>query len=212
MGEQATQDPLSKWKPEDTEGWGAPTEYFKVKDGERATFRIVSDPKKLYIHRIPAAGKEHPATCLGEGCPACAKGVAKQLRHAMAVLDRRDKKVKIWEISNTQKGEIYAIAQEYGEPAGLDLVISRKGTRKEDTKYTLMPGKNQSPLTEEEKTLSVPNLDEYYKANKERMDTLLKGELPAKKKDVEMKTEETVTAAASTGGINPLVGADESAV
>lgn len=197
------------WQPDAKSGGSgdgatfAKVEYFHLKDGESADIRFLTEPITRWIHTIAVKGKNYPATCIESPtkCPAHQAGQKAKKIKASVVLDRRDGKVKLYEFSNrglekikAVKDTVAALKPELQNPTLFDIKISRTGKTKDDTNYSMSLGANLTPLSEAEKNLQKPNLDEYYKENKERMETLLKGELPKRKEE----------ATATTTNANPL--------
>ena len=174
--------------------WSAPTatagekrsdiQWFKLEDGQSADIRLLTpNPKKVWVHRIVVNGKRYPAACLGfKDCPAPhEKGKNATPRYAVVVVDRRDSQVKIWEMNDRTYRTLVPIVRKKGDPTQYDLYVSRTGKGASDTIYTLILGDNIAPLSDGEKALEQPNLEDYYKPNLERMTKLLKGEVPQRK-------------------------------
>jgi len=200
----------SAWQTPGPEGSDVPPiEFFRLKDGEQASIRIVGSgrPKDVFKHKFTIEGKTYQATCPGKsaGCPACAAGHKLSHANAVTVLDRRDSRVRFWEFSNEKKRDIAALVEhkDYGDPRNYDLVVSRRGKGLTDTRYTLFPSPNRTPLTEAEQALLIPNLDEYYKPNPERLEALLRGEVP-KRKERETTGETPTSTTPTPPTTNPL--------
>jgi len=201
------------WKAKARSYSGASVEYIKIADGESVNLRILNKvPFPIKVHRIVVKGTGRPATCLEGidtfGCPACAKGNKYTNKNTVSAIDRRDGKVKLWEFSETLKGQLHAMVLAWKKlPTEFDVVLSRTGKTKDDTRYALVISPEQKPLSEAEQKLETPDLAEYYKPNRERMETLLQGKLPEKKQD-QNGTTETQPQAATT----PATGKEEPAV
>jgi len=74
---------------------------------------------------------------------------------AFVVIDRKDGQIKIAEITQSsimQAVEPLLVSEEWGDPKGYDITISRTGD-KLDTEYTVQPSPHKE-LTAEEKTLA----------------------------------------------------------
>ena len=208
----------SAWQTPSTERSDAPPmEFFRLKDGEQASIRIVGAgrPKDVFKHKFTIEAKTCYATCPGKsaGCPACAAGHKLSHANAITVLDRRDSHIKVWEFSNEKKRDIAALVEhkDYGDPRTYDLVVARRGKGLTDTRYTLFPSPNRAPLSDAEQALLIPNLDEYYKPNPERLEALLRGEVP-KRKEREATGETTVGTTPIPPTENPLEDAGASIV
>jgi hypothetical protein len=171
-----------------TKGGGrADIQWFNLNDGESADVRILTpNPKQMWVHRIVVNGKRYPAVCLGfKECPAPhEKGKNAAPRYALTVIDRRDKAAKIWEMNHRTFKVLLTIVAKKGDPTGYDLNVSRVG-KSTDTQYPIMMGDSTVPLSDGEKAVVQPNLEEYYKANKTRMEALLRGEVPKRKENEE---------------------------
>lgn len=157
--------------------------WFNLKDGENADVRILTpNPKQVWVHRIVVNGKRYPAVCFGlSNCPAPhEKGKNATPRYAFVVLDRRDKAVKIWEMNTRTFKVLLAIVTKKGDPMGYDLNVSRVGNGT-DTQYPIIMGDAVGPTTDIELAMPRPNLDEYYRPNRERMAALLRNEVPGRR-------------------------------
>lgn len=173
------------------------TSYFHLEDGESVDFRFMMEPIRRWVHKITVNKKQYPASCIESPtkCPAHQKGMKAQRVMAANVLDRRDGKVKLYEFSNKSLEKINSVMDtvktlrpEFETPLMFDIKISRKGKGKEDTTYSFGLGANMNPITDAEKALTQTDLEQYYAENKERMETLLSGEVPKRKEQ-----ESTVT-------------------
>lgn len=200
----------SAWQTPDAERSDAPPiEFFHLKDGEQASIRIVGSgrPKDVFKHKFTIENKTYRPNCPGKsaGCPACAAGHKLSHANAVTVLDRRDSRIKIWEFSNEKKRDIAALVEhkDYGDPRTYDLVVSRRGKGLTDTRYTLFPSPNRAPLSEAEQALMIPDLDEFYTPNLERLEALLRGEVP-KRKEREATSETPTSATPTPPTANPL--------
>lgn len=87
------------------------------------------------------------------------------------VLDRSDGEVKLMDLRATIYQQIvdYAVNPDYGNPAdetsGYDLTIKKEktGPLPQNVKYSIIPARNNSPITDEEKELELYNLDTIFK-------------------------------------------------
>ncbi len=99
----------------------------------------------------------------------------KEFFYTINCIDRSDGALKILPIKRTIYQYIYSIAQdpEYGNPSdeenGYDLIISKEktGPLPMNVKYTVMPGRNATPLSNEEKGMELFDLAEIYKPMEE---------------------------------------------
>lgn len=87
------------------------------------------------------------------------------------VIDRKDGKVKLLDLRATIYGQIveFAMDSDYGNPAaeaeGYDINIKKEktGNLPQNVKYTCVPGRGNSPLTEEEKAMELFDLSKLIK-------------------------------------------------
>ena len=106
-----------------------------------------------------------------------------RLKYAVNVIDRTDGKVKIWQFSRTLKEDIMKFAEINGDPNGYDIVISRKGLKRDDTEYRITPTMQVVPLTKEEQELKLFNLAMIFKASPvEKINSYLAGRIPEPKR------------------------------
>ena len=105
-----------------------------------------------------------------------------RLKYAVNVLDRTDGTIKIWQFSRTLKEDIMKFAQINGDPNGYDIVISRKGLKRDDTEYRITPTMAAVPLTPAEQALKLFSLPTIFKASTvEKINSYLAGRIPEKK-------------------------------
>ncbi len=216
MATEQSTNPADDWKP-DPNATYSKTNYLKVKDGESASIRILNErPRQIFMVRVPVDGKQYPVT-LDKGDNELIKkhnsGIKDEDKHlkikkvnAVNVLDRRDETVKLWEFTETLKGDIHGMVEQWKKlPTGFDIALSRTGTTRFNTRYKVTITPNQVALTTEELALEKVDLNEYYKPNRERLESLLRGEVPKRKEDTNEKAEtkaETTTVSATQE--NPL--------
>jgi hypothetical protein len=87
------------------------------------------------------------------------------------VIDRSDGKIKLFDLRSTIYSQIvdYATNPDYGNPAsgdaGYDITIKKEktGPLPQNVKYSCLPARNNSPLTDEEKELELFDLSKIYK-------------------------------------------------
>lgn len=207
------------WKPD--ESTYTKTNYLKVKDGETALIRILDvAPRQIFMVRVPVGGKQYPVTLSKDDNELIKKhnaGIPDEKKHlkvkkvnAVNVLDRRDGTAKLWEFTETLKGDIYGMVEEWKKlPTQFDVALSRTGTTQFNTRYKVTISPNQEKLTTEELALTKVNLGEYYKPNTERLVSLLKGEVPKRKEDTNGKKSEATAPATVPQQANPLDEGEE---
>lgn len=219
-----TEKPQGAWEPDPIQsksGGGERMKYFRLADGESADIRLlVSEPLRLWMHRILVGKIGYPATCLGTDgsvCPAHGKGLTASRTIVTLVLDRRDGLVKLYEFSNRMLGDIFSTAQtvmrfrpELKSPNMYDLTISRTGKTKSDTRYKVSAGTNMGAISEAELAkFNLPSLAEYYKPNKERMEKLLAGVVPTRPATAETRQAATQQEEESSGVSGVTCGESE---
>lgn len=94
-----------------------------------------------------------------------------QFSYVCNVIDRSDGKIKLLDLRSTIYSQIvdYAVNPDYGNPAddkdGYDITIKKEktGPLPQNVKYSIIPGRNNSPLTATEKELELFDLNRIYK-------------------------------------------------
>ena len=94
-----------------------------------------------------------------------------QFSYVCNVIDRADGKIKLFDLRSTIYSQIvdYATNPDYGNPAGddsgYDITIKKEktGPLHQNVKYSCLPARNNSPLTEDEKGLELYDLSKIYK-------------------------------------------------
>ena len=94
-----------------------------------------------------------------------------QFSYVCNVIDRTDGKIKLFDLRATIYSQIvdYASNPEYGNPAdaekGYDLTVKKEktGPLPQNVKYTVVPARSSSALSEDEKSLELFELDRIYK-------------------------------------------------
>ncbi|TDI96942.1 MAG: hypothetical protein E2O29_01535 [Deltaproteobacteria bacterium] len=120
-----------------------------------------------------------------------AYGYEANVRYVVNVIDRKDGGMKVWLFSRTLKETIMKIAEKYGDPTQYDLVVNRTG-KKLETKYTVIPERESTPLTEADKKLKTFSLNTIFKPSTvEKVRMLMNGQVP-QRETTESKTKESV--------------------
>jgi len=94
-----------------------------------------------------------------------------QFAYVCNVIDRADNKIKIFDLRSTIYKQIvdYATNPDYGNPAdddaGYDITIKKEktGPLPQNVKYSVIPARNNSSLTDSDKSLELFELDKIYK-------------------------------------------------
>ena len=117
--------------------------------------RIVSPFLDYGSHFNPTERKS--LVCIGKdkGCPECAKGNTPRVQFLGWVIDRNDNKVKLLRIGYQIYKAISDLAnsEEYGFESvpSYDITINKSGEGL-DTEYSVIAARNNTELTDEEKT------------------------------------------------------------
>ncbi len=137
-------------------------DWYKFKAGENRV-RLVTEFQEYATHFIKEGDRKENVTCEGDLCEHCQKGESKRRVQFIGwILDRADGQLKLasigWSVFK-QIGE-YATSSEFGFSSDIppyDIIVKKTGEGL-GTEYTVMPSRNEAPLTEEEgKKLSEVN-------------------------------------------------------
>jgi len=126
-----------------------------------------------------------------------------RLTYVVNVIDRSDGKIKLWKFSRTQKENIQAISEKYGDPNQYDLIITKRktGPEKRDVEYTIIPDRENKLLTEAEKQLQTYNLTNIFKPTSlERVQAYLEGRIPTKASSGEDDNEDAPSQSRNAAG------------
>jgi len=150
--------------------------------------RLVGDVLPRYCYWVVTTeGKKMPVECLEfqreteafdnkaenpfKEIPADVYSDKPQFSYVCNVLDRTDNKIKLFDLRATIYGQIvdYASNPDYGSPAdsekGYDITVKKEktGPLPQNVKYTVIPARNNSALSEDEKAMELFDLDRIYK-------------------------------------------------
>lgn len=150
--------------------------------------RLVGNLMPRYVYWIVTKeGRKMPVECLqfnretesfDNSAPDPIKEIDEEIYNEKAsfayvcnVIDRADGENKLMDLRSTIYQQIvdYATNPDYGNPAdiesGYDLTIKKEktGPLPQNVKYTIIPARNNSPLTEAEKSMELYNLDNIFK-------------------------------------------------
>lgn len=132
-------------KPAAGEGSGL---YLKIQEGQPVRLRIASEPA-IFETEGERDGK-----------------VTLSTRYGWKVYNQDTKQAQILQQSATFFKNLAALAQdeEWGDPTGYDIKISRQGSSFNDTTYTITPSANREPLDSEAKE-AIKAIDLIEKLN-----------------------------------------------
>ena len=167
---------------------GDRAEIVRIKlDKETTKVRIIGNVLPRYVRWVTTnEGKKHPLECLSfdrdteeftnardpfKEIDEAIYNEKPQFSYVVNVIDRADGKLKLMDIKTTVFKQIvdYARDPDYGSPAdpenGYDITIKREktGPLPQNVKYSVMPGRNSTPLTTSERTMEAFNLDSIFK-------------------------------------------------
>jgi hypothetical protein len=150
--------------------------------------RLIGEVLPRYVYWVVTSeGKKMPVECLQfdrqtEGFNNNAKDPMKeidediysdkpQFAYVCNVIDRKDNKIKIFDLRSTIYKQIvdYATNPDYGNPAdddtGYDITIKKEktGPLPQNVKYSVIPARSNSSLSEAEKSAELFELDKIYK-------------------------------------------------
>jgi len=131
-------------------------EWYNLEEGDNKC-RIVSDALVLAKHYNPETKESF--VCYGKenGCPYCAKEDKPRIKFLCYVIDRSDSTIKIasFGYSIIKAIKKFKDGEEYGfkdlPPYDMTINKTKTGSRKVDVEYTVMAGRNNIDITEEEK-------------------------------------------------------------
>ena len=150
--------------------------------------RLIGDVMPRYCYWVVTTeGKKMPVECLEfnretEAFNSSAENPFKEIDEAVYsdkpqfsyvcnVIDRSDGKIKLFDLRSTIYAQIvdYATNPDYGNPAdpedGYDITIKKEktGPLPQNVKYTCIPARSNSPLSDAEKELELFELSRIYK-------------------------------------------------
>lgn len=180
---------------------GDRTEIVRVRlDKETTRLRILGNVLPRYIRWVVTnEGKKYPLECLSfdrereefsgakdpfKEIPESVYAEKPQFAYVVNCIDRADGKLKLMDLKTTVFKQLvdYARDPDYGSPAdpdnGYDITIRKEktGPLPQNVKYTVMPSRSSTPLTEKERELELYNLDTIFKRQtyEEQKEWLLK--------------------------------------
>jgi hypothetical protein len=90
--------------------------------------------KKHWIEK-----RKRSANCPGEGCPLCGSEDFPAGRYVVNVYNYKDKAVEVYEFGRGVKNDIATTVRLWGNNIeAFDIILTRTGKGKEDTKYTIV--------------------------------------------------------------------------
>ena len=171
---------------------GGGSDYWRPQPGANKV-RILSEFEAHGKHFIQADNKSYECIGLEKGCVHCINGEKVKPEFLMWVLDRTDGVVKLGQVGYSVVKAIGQLSrsEDWGfiDLPEYDLIVNRDG-EKMQTRYTVTPTPNKTPLTAEEEVLvkeNVKDLKEIIEGYKKKV----MDEMPNKEED---KKEEAVPA------------------
>jgi hypothetical protein len=139
--------------------YGLESDWMSLKEGDNK-IRIVSEFEDYGVHYDTKTRKS--VICIGKDkCPFCQKGEIPRVQFLGWVIDRSDNRVKLLRIGYKvfqQIGEL-AKSEEYAFDTipDYDITIRRSG-RGLDTIYSVLPARQNTPLTDKEKEMIMEKI------------------------------------------------------
>jgi len=223
MTQENIDELANSWAPP---SGGGDMSFLKINPGQTVRVRLLTDKPTIvknhaYIEVTGEKGKVNAPVTVPENLveKVQASGVKLKELHVVPVFDYADGNVKLWTVPFSGSEQIQNTVKTWKKrPTEFDLNISRTGSGKLNTKYAVTPIPSEAPIPE---GLKLPNLLDYYAPSAERVEALLRGELPKKKDDsgeaAAQVSGEAVSVGApapttplpeTTGTINPIEGGE----
>lgn len=127
--------------------------FLKVKDGEKVVGVFRGDPLMFQQHWIGTHGE----ICQGSGCPHCISGNRASYRFHINFITKDDKGQYVAKIFTGGK-KIYNALSMLNDEYELEktiVSITRSGSTKDDTVYTIMPIKEHTVTPDKEKAIGA---------------------------------------------------------
>lgn len=183
--------------PEEQEAFNRPSNSEEIK-----RLKVLPGDYQLSFIGNPFFYKRHwldkqkrSVNCPGEGCPLCGSGTLPDGRYVANVYYGKEKAVYIYEFGRGIKNEIANTLRLWGNNINaFDIVLTRIGTKKDDTRYSTVAVPRLEKLP---KDLKPYELSKIYKPTP--IDVIIK---ILEGKVAEKKEEKTVT------GVTPIVTAE----
>jgi len=148
--------------PEEQEAFNRPSgeeiKRLKLLPGD---YRLALIGNPFFYKRHWLDKQKRSVNCPGEGCPLCSSGTLPDGRYVVNVYYYKDAVIEIYEFGRGIKNELANIIRLWGntvEP--FDVVLTRVGTKKEDTKYSTVAIPKAEKLP---KDLKPYDLSKIYK-------------------------------------------------
>jgi hypothetical protein len=138
-------------------------DFFNLMPGENRV-RILSQPEAYASHYIQSEKKFGICT-MGADCFFCQKGISKSHKVMVYIVDRVDEEVKRadlpWSVFKSVAELSQSADYKFEDLPPYDIIITKTGEGME-TRYSVVPGRNEEPITEMQKNnLSLmPDLSE----------------------------------------------------
>lgn len=188
--------------PEEQEAFNRPSNSEEIK-----RLKVLPGDYQLSFIGNPFFYKRHwlnaqkrSVNCPGEGCPICGSGNLPDGRYVANVYYGKEKAVYIYEFGRGIKNEIANTLRLWGNNIdAFDIVLTRVGTKKDDTKYSTVAVPRLEKLS---KDLKPYELSKIYKPTPiDAIIKILEGKVEEKKE------ETTGTGAAPAESASPAVNA-----
>lgn len=128
--------------------------FFACEDGDNAV-RIVSEPFKRVTHYVEAEKRSYRCTAKDMGmCGHCSEENKPKKKYVCYIIDRADGIIKIAEFGMSIMGALdkFRVTKDYEfetVPA-YDIIITKTGKGRDNTKYTVVAARSNTALTPDE--------------------------------------------------------------
>lgn len=129
-------------------------DFFTCEDGDN-TVRIVSEPLKRVSHYVEADKRSYRCTAKEMGiCAYCSADNKPKKKYVFYIIDRADKNIKIAEFGMSVAGALdkFRVTKDYefASVPAYDIIITKTGKGRDNTKYTVVAARSNTPITPEE--------------------------------------------------------------
>lgn len=172
--------------------------------------RIALIGNPFFYKRHWITNRKRSVNCPGEGCPLCGSEDLPTGRYVVNVYNYKDSALEVFDFGRGIKNDIATTIRLWGNNLDIfDIVLTRTGKSKEDTKYTVVAVPRVEKLSKE---LKPYELSKIYKPTP--IDVIIKiieGKEEKKEEAVSADTHET-EANKKTGNVIPLIDKKEEEV
>lgn len=152
--------------------------WFDPQEGDNK-IRLVSEFVPFGSHYDQIENKSYICVGKEKGCVGCVKGLNLSVKYLGWIIDRSDNEIKNYKMPHSVFKELgnYATNSEYSFDVlpPYDIYINKTGQKKE-TRYKVLPARENSELTDDEKNAIVDKIKEPEEIIQKMKDKVLKVE------------------------------------